>query len=94
MRPVSADVALQDRGKQSIYPRRGTVLIAGPGMGKYLGNGLGERLHHEMDEGDRPKAGPEQSTPGYLAGSTEAEGTRGVLTQVAQVPYFAITDPV
>lgn len=62
-------------------------------MGKYLGNGLGERLH-EMDEGDRPKAGPEQSTPGYLAGSTEAEGTRGVLTQVAQVPYFAITDPV
>ena len=47
-----------------------------------------------MDEGDRPKAGPEQSTPGYLAGSTEAEGTRGVLTQVAQVPYFAITDPV
>lgn len=63
-------------------------------MGKYLGNGLGERLHHEMGEGDRPKAGPEQSTPGYLAGSTEAEGVRGVLTQVAQVPYFAITDPV
>lgn len=44
-------------------------------MGKYLGNGMGERLHHEMDEGDRPKAGPEQSAPGYLSGSTMAEGT-------------------
>ena len=77
VRPVSADVALQDGGKQSIYSRRGTVLIAGPGMGKHLGNGLGERLHHEMDEGDRPKAGPEQRAPGYLAGSTVAEGTRG-----------------
>ena len=32
--------------------------------------------------------------PGYLAGSTVAEGTRRAVTQVARVPFFAITDPV
>ena len=68
--------------------------MAGPGMGKHLGNGMGERLHREMDKRDRPKADPEQRAPGYLAGSTVAEGTRRAVTQVARVPFFAITDPV